>query len=172
MAGPSGGHQWEDVFEFLQSEVDFDDCEDFRLSRDQQLLRFGLPKSSDDVDRAIAARVPEKTRRQTSWAMSVFGSWCEARREQSDILNMDVSTMQEKLCRFLLEARRQDGAPYPAKTLYSIIAGIQRFLRESGRHEISFLNTADPTFGRLRQALDARMKELTAEGVGTIPTDL
>ena len=44
----------------------------------------------------------------------------------------------------------------------------QRFLQESGRHKIAFLNGADPTFGRLHQVLDVRMKELTSEGVGTI----
>ena len=29
-------------------------------------------------------------------------------------------------------------------------------------------NQADPTFGCLRQTLDARMKQLTASGVGTV----
>ena len=78
---------------------------------------------------AIAARVPERTRRrQTSWAMSVFQSWCNARGEQNDVVAMDPGTLQQKLCQFILEARRQDGAPYPAKTLYSIVTGIQCFL--------------------------------------------
>lgn len=151
------------------ADIDFDDREDFQLTKAQQNERFGVPVSDADVDRAIAERFPEKTRRQTAWAVSVFQSWCVARGEQSDIVTMDAGTMQQKLCRFILEVRRQDGAPYPAKTLYSIVAGIQRFLRESGRHEIGFLNQADPTFGRLRQALDARMKELTSQGVGTVP---
>ena len=151
------------------ADIDFDDKEDFQLMKAQQNERFGVPVSDADVDRAIAERVPEKTRRQTAWAVSVFQSWCVARGEQSDIVTMDAGTMQQKLCRFILEVRRQDGAPYPAKTLYSIVAGIQRFLRESGRHEIGFLNHADPTFGRLRQALDARIKELTSQGVGTVP---
>ena len=140
------------------ADIDFDDREDFQLTKAQQNERFGVPVSDADVDRAIAERVPEKTRRQTAWAVSVFPSWCVARGEQSDIVTMDAGTMQQKLCRFILEVRRQDGAPYPAKTLYSIVAGIQRFLRESGRHEIGFLNQADPTFGRLRQALDLELK--------------
>ena len=118
--------------------VDLDDREDFQLTKVQQNERFGLPVSDADVDRAIAERVPEKTRRQTTWAMSVFQSWCSARGEQSDVVAMDAGTLQQKLCRFLLEVRRQDGAPYPAKTLYTIVAGIQHFLQESGRHEIGF----------------------------------
>ena len=67
-----------------------------------------------------------------------------------------------------MEARHQDGACYPPNSLYGIVTGIQRYLREGGRHEISFLSTSDPTFGRLRQVLDAHMKELTAAGVGSV----
>ena len=49
--------------------VDFDNREDFQLTKVQQNERFGLPVSDADVDRAIAERVPEKTRRQTTWAV-------------------------------------------------------------------------------------------------------
>ena len=63
--------------------IDLDDAEDFQLSKAQQKARFGVPLNDDDVDRAIASRIPEKTRRQTSWAFSVFRSWCHARGEDS-----------------------------------------------------------------------------------------
>ena len=147
-------------FESGLPEIDLDDSEDFLLTNAQQNERFGLAVSDADV-------IPEKTRRQTSWTMSLFQSWCNARGEQNDVVAMDPGILQQKLCRFIMEARRQDGGPYPAQTLYSIVTGIQRFLRESGRYD--FLNNADPTFGHFRQALDATMKELTSEGVGTVP---
>ena len=63
--------------------IDLDDAEDFQLSKAQQKARFGVALNDDDVDRAIASRIPEKTRRQTSWAFSVFRSWCHARGEDS-----------------------------------------------------------------------------------------
>ena len=69
--------------------------------------------------------MPEKTRRQTSCSMSVFNSWCEVRKESSDIVRMDpatiesdyarLATIQEKLCRFVMEARRLGWGMLPAK---------------------------------------------------------
>ena len=78
--------------------------------------------------------------------MSVFNSWCEVRKESSDIVRMDPAIIQEKLCRFVMEARRQDGACYPPNSLDGIVTGIHRYLREGGRHEICFLSTSGTSF--------------------------
>ena len=64
---------------------DFDDLEDFKLTEAQEKERFGASVTESDVDKAtcIATRVPEKTRRQTAWAISVRLSQlqCSARGE-------------------------------------------------------------------------------------------
>ena len=54
---------------FPPLECDFDDREDFRLSKAQQKAP---PISKNDIDHAIAETVLEQTQRQTSWAISVF----------------------------------------------------------------------------------------------------
>ena len=36
---------------------------------------------NSNVDRAVALRVPEKTKQQISWTLAVFQSWCEVREE-------------------------------------------------------------------------------------------
>ena len=41
------------------------------------------------------------------------------------------------------------------------------FLRENGRPEVAFFDEKQPVFDRSRKALDARMKQLTMQGVGT-----
>ena len=61
-------------FESGLPEIDLDDSEDFLLTNAQQNEQFGLAISNADVDRAIAARVPEKICRQLSWAVSTFSS--------------------------------------------------------------------------------------------------
>ena len=120
----------------------FDDLKDFKLTEAQEKERFGTPVTNheSDVDKAIAARVPEKPRRQTAWGrplVFVFRSWCSAHGEAEDVLSMSITTLQEKLYRFILEAHHQDGAPYPGKTLYRIVAGIQQYLHElAWAHEI------------------------------------
>ncbi|CAH1242382.1 Hypp6640 [Branchiostoma lanceolatum] len=71
------------------------------------------------------------------------------------------------LARFVFEIRRKDGKPYPPTTLYNIVAAIMRHLREDlSRHDMNFLDKADIRFAQFRKALDARMKQLTAQGVG------
>ena len=78
-------------------------------------------------------------------------------------MEMSCDRMNSLLSRFVQEATRQDGKPYPPSSLYNIVAAIQRFLHEKGRPDISFF---DAEFDLLRKSLNARMKELTSEGVG------
>lgn len=65
------------------------------------------------------------------------------------------------LTRFVLEAKKQNGDPYPAETLYEIVLAIQMYLSMHGR-DMKFLN--DVEFTVLKNTLDTRMKELTSQG--------
>ena len=67
-----------------------------------------------------------------------------------------------------MEARRQDGQPYPPTTVYALVTGLQRYLRNENRREIASLTTSDITFSRLHQTLNARMKQLTSQGIGSV----
>ena len=42
---------------------------------------------------------------------------------------MDASTLQQKLCCIILEEHWQDGVPYSAKTLYSVLVVFSVFFR-------------------------------------------
>ncbi len=42
-----------------------------------------------------------------------------------------------------MEVREVDGSEYPSKTLYAIMAGILRHLRESGDADMNFLQEDD-----------------------------
>ena len=46
--------------------LDFDDLKDFKLTKAQEKERFGAPVTESNVDKAIAACVPEKTWGQTA----------------------------------------------------------------------------------------------------------
>ena len=63
---------------------------------------------------------------------------------------------------------RQDGSPYPAESLYQLVAGVQRHLRENGRPDLGILDPNNLDFFQTRQVLDARMKQLTSAGVGAV----
>ena len=147
---------------------DLYDAEDFQLTAGENKERFGPPVSEKAIDQAISQRIPEKTRRTTMWVVSVFRSWCNARGVAENLHHLGVDKLADLLPRFIMEARRQDKSPYPPNTLVMLIAGIQRYLRENGNPSLSILGDTDAHFARTRSALDARMKQLTKEGVGTV----
>ena len=67
------------------------------------------------------------------------------------------------LSKFILEVRRRDGKPYPPQTLYSIICGLMRYVREL-RPDINFFSGSH--FAGLKRTLDAEMKRLRSLGLG------
>jgi len=63
---------------------------------------------------------------------------------------------------FVMEARRQDCGCYPPNSLFNIVSGVQRHLRNLPQFSgVAFFSNSSP-FSRLRKALDCRMKEMTA----------
>ncbi len=67
------------------------------------------------------------------------------------------------LTRFVLEVRRQDGKPYPPSTLYGIVCGVERYVRERYPH-VNFFK--DASFSGFQKVLDGEMKRLRALGLG------
>ena len=66
------------------------------------------------------------------------------------------------LTRFILEAMKADGSPYPANSLYLIACGLLRHFREElKRFDLNILAKYASTFDSFRKALDSRIKEIT-----------
>ena len=65
---------------------------------------------------------------------------------------------------FILEVRKKNGDPYPPNTLHHIIAGLMRHIKQAGR-VIDFFK--DSSFTQFRASLDAEMKRLQSEGLGS-----
>jgi hypothetical protein len=57
--------------------------------------RFGAPITTEDLFSVIDKRVPENTKRTTSWGYKVWNEWCEARNIQDKIVDMEASMMNE-----------------------------------------------------------------------------
>ena len=147
---------------------DFDDKEDFALSNAENLERFGPAISEEAIDQAIRERVPEKTRKATAWAMSVFKTWFDTRGVAGSIDTLSENALAELLPRFIMEARRQDQNPYPPRTVMQFVSGIQRHFRENSLPGLSSFGDKDARFARTHSVLDAQMKRLTKAGVGTV----
>ena len=78
--------------------------------------------------------------------------------------------MDEHLTHIIKEARRQDGlkTPPPVNTLYQLICGLHRYLKENRRPEVALLDEKWYKIDKTtrRKVLYARMKGLTAKGGG------
>ena len=62
----------------------------------------------------------------------------------------------------MLEIRKKNGEPYPPNSLYQLICGLQRNLRENGRADVKLFD--DPALHGFRSTLDSEMKCLNATG--------
>ena len=80
---------------------------------------------------------------------------------------MNSESLNYWMQRFVLEVRKQDGSEYPSRSLYYIVCGLLRFMRDENIHNMNILDEKDHRFGVFQRVLDARMKELLSKGLGT-----
>ena len=101
----------------------------------------------------------------------MFESWRAHRNSYGESVkelhDMNTEEMNYYLGRFIAEARKQDGQPYPPRSLYLISCGLLRHLRDKKVYDKNFLCTKTLEFSEFRKILDARMKELLQMGFGT-----
>ena len=134
--------------------------------------RFAPPMSDSEVQQAKTFAVPKRTKKDTAWCISLWEQWRKARNSRSkeqvpaDICTLATSQLlQYWLSRFVLEVRKKDGQEYPPDTLYHIVCGIMRFLRQNGKPEIDFFK--ERLYADFRTTLDAEMKRLKQAGIGS-----
>ena len=84
-------------------ELNLNDSEDFNLGSTENSKRFGPPLSEKALDQATSDRIPEKTRKTTQWAVSVFRAWCDARGVKDATENMAIVVLVNLLHRFVME---------------------------------------------------------------------
>ena len=139
--------------------------------------RFANPVSESDLQKCKNAAIPEKTRQNDRWALSIWCEWARYRNSlmesmvdpkypvNDDLTKINDDDLNYWLQQFIVEIRRRDKTPYPPDTLMQISSALQRTLRRY-RENSGFSLFQDTQFQGFRDALDARMKFLRAEGIG------
>lgn len=139
--------------------------------------RFGCPVTEDEILKKIDGAIPRSTKKTTTWSVKVWNSWRESRLKSVETAapplldNITNAELNHWLSRFLLECRNQQGEYYTGTTLYSLCAGVQRFIREE-RAKVSSQKDhldiySDPKFAYFRSVLNSILKELHQKGIGT-----
>ncbi|XP_061170286.1 uncharacterized protein LOC133179581 [Saccostrea echinata] len=137
--------------------------------------RFARPITDKEIKLLMEDQECKNTKSNTRWALGVWRKWREERNKLSsntgefipEFSAMDATCMDYWLQRFVVEVRNQKGNEYTPKSLYYLMCGLLRHLRDIEIFGMNFLDHNDNRFARTRKVLDARMKSLVAQGIGT-----
>ena len=134
--------------------------------------------SKEEMEQICKGFVRKNTWKATNWAVKVIDQWQMQRKEltnpdgklyPSNLLdNPKLSELNYWLSRFVVEARRENGDPYPARTLSNLLAGLYRHCQECDAACPKFMNRKDPHFKELNGAIQVRSRELCVSGVGAV----
>ena len=119
--------------------------------------------------------VAPNTHKSTMWAVRTIDAWRDERNANSEMgekcpLDLfekpDAEKLNRWLSRFVVEARRQDGEPYPTRSLYLLLSGLLRHGRSKSKTFPNFLDKKDPRFSELSGVCGSVAKQLCKDGVG------
>ena len=138
-------------------------CQRFSFASEEQLA---------DLAKGI---VPLNTTKSTKWALKKgFEDWKQERNERfkSDpvpeniLLSDDPTLLNTHLSQFAVEARKVNGEHYPPSTVYQLLSGLLRYMREANPNCPNYLNKQDTRFQPLQHTLDAHFHRLHSKGIG------
>lgn len=124
--------------------------------------------------------IPVNTRQKAMWANRLYKKWAQWRKDAYDP-RVDFSTVRELLmvhtelagvpdhdvnellCQFIAEVRKDGGERYPTKTLHELVSSLQKYFEMKGR-KVRFFN--DEIFEKLRKITGYRNENFSTEEVG------
>ena len=118
--------------------------------------------------------VPLNTEKNTKWAIKNFAAWKEARVKRGiepcpdDLLfSTDPALLSHWLSKYAAETRTVQGKAYPPSTLYQLLTGLLRYMRDTNPEAPNFLDKKDQRFRVLHKSLDSLFRQLRTENIGT-----
>jgi hypothetical protein len=154
-----------------------DSVDDFVTSRKKpKPNRFQVPTDEEDIKEISKGFVPENTKKNTMWACRAYEEWRlqrnkvtgdEAEKCPDDLIsNPSIDSLNRWIPRFIVEARKVDGTPYPPRTLNQLLAGIQRKMKELHPELPAMLNKDDRRFHPIHGTCDTVFRQLHQKSVG------
>ena len=139
------------------------------------LERFG-DTSSEELAILSKGFVPPNTDKNTRWAMRVFQQWQEARRGRGKsapdkLFEAPYDDLSHWLSLFVSEVRKTDGSLYPPKSIYQLLCGLLRYMRQQDAFAPNFLDRKDGRFRELHGTCESVFRQLREKGVGADPKE-
>ena len=132
-----------------------------------------------EIEKREKEQIPKNSRESTGWTVNCYWAWARSHNRKIDVSKEKYpfvpcelnKTSQDEvnywLTKFILEIMRADGMLYPANSLNNIACGLLQHFREDLKcFDLNILVKCKPEFQLFRNALDSRMKEMIAIGIG------
>lgn len=109
-------------------EIEFD--QKFNDTRFKKIHESEIEKAKENN-----LKSPNTLKKQT-WAVNIFNKWVKVR----DVTISNEEDLCEIICKFILEARKENGESYPPQTLYQIVMCLQSHFSAIYKAKFQFLN--------------------------------
>ncbi len=134
--------------------------------------RFALLVVDETMRIAKQGVVPSNTRSSNQWALKNFNAWTVTRNARNseqvpdDLLEShDAKLVCKWLCYYVQETRKEDGDPYPPKTLKQLLCGIKR-LMDTNKVPFNIFDKSNLDFLDLHLVCDTVCSDLLKQGIG------
>ena len=119
--------------------------------------RFKPATTNEDMEAITKGYIPQNTQRNTAWSSKVFLEWRSSRKCAGEEVcpdnlfeEADPEKLNHWIPRFINEVVWKDGKPYPPKTIFQILSGLQRHMLDKNHCAPRFLNRQNPIFRPIR----------------------
>ena len=147
-----------------------------RLSLSLNKRQRFVPVAKETLDSMADLQVPKNTEISTRWAMKNFQDWHKDYNERNfgdqcpDKLLLPTCSkelLNKWLSVYVTETRSKDGSCYPPKSIYSLLTGIFRHMKNLNPAYPNFISKDDPAFSSFHITVDNLFKCLRKDGVGS-----
>ena len=132
---------------------------------------FAFDIGDGELSNMKSGTCPSNTLKNNEWARRTFETWRSERNKRfpedkcPDNVFENKDTACEWLCKFVTEVRKSNGSEYTPRSIYLLLAGLQRSIRRSDlKEEINIFS--DHEFKPLKKVCDSVFKKLHSKGVG------
>ena len=130
----------------------------------EQSRRFVSPDKP--IDKFIEDQKNKNTLSKTRRDVSLLTEFLNSKNESRRIEEISPKELNEYISEFIIAVRRKDGEDFEPFSLRGLICSFNRHLKAC-KHPCSVIE--DSQFEQVRQALEARSKELKKDGKGNKP---
>ena len=149
------------------------------LSLQKKADRFNFDVEDSEILEAMKGNTVKNTVTNNKWAPNNFTHWCTARQEKAPLFEQDkrkplevlLTEHHEELCKilssFVMETRKEDGTEYTPKSIYLMVAGLQRGIRTHKGRSSAINIFSDTRLEAFHNVCDHKFRTLHQHGIGT-----